>query len=223
MAVKLNTVEHAIAAGSILFAGFDTEELKLAFELLGARKRHFPKGSLLQRIGEPFSHCGIVLSGEVECSFHNEGFGQVGVNRFTAGETYGASLACAEVDTSPMQIAAFSDADVLQLDFSSLGLSSNETIELRLALNMVRVLSKQNMHLNRKVRIFGQSSMRDRIAVFLSECETDDQGFAIVPYSQTGLARFLGVNRSALSREMRRMRDEGILVTDGSRMRLTCR
>ena len=77
-----------------------------------------------------------------------------------------------------------------------------------------------NLHLNRKVRIFGQSSMRDRLAVYLAECETDDQGFAIVPYSQTGLARFLGVNRSALSREMGRMRDEGVLVTDGSRMRL---
>lgn len=223
MSVKISTVERAIAAGSLLFDGFDSEELESAFDLLRARRGHFPKGSFLQRIGEPFSYFGIVLSGEVECSFHNEDFGQIGMNRFTAGETYGASLACAGVDASPMQVVALSDADVLLLDFSSIGYSSGGPVEARLALNMVRVLSRRNLHLNRKVRIFGQSSMRDRLAVYLAECETDDQGFAIVPYSQTGLARFLGVNRSALSREMGRMRDEGILVTDGTRMRLTHR
>ena len=223
MAVRINEVERTIAAGSLLFENLEPEELETAFELLRARRKHLPKGSFLQRAGEPFSHFGIVLAGEIECSFQNEGFGQIGVNRFTAGETYGAALACAGIGASPMQVTAISDADVLLLDFSSIGSSSGGPVEAKLAQNMVRVLERQNLHLNRKVRIFGQSSMRDRLAVYLAECATDDQGFAIVPYSQTGLARYLGVNRSALSREIGRMRDEGILVTDGTRMRLVRR
>ncbi len=223
MTARISAGERSIAASSLLFEGLGDEGLESAFELLKARRRHFPKGSFLQRIGEPVSHFGIVLTGELECSFHNEGFGQVGMSRFTVGETYGVTLACAGVDESPMQVVALSDADVLLLDCSTLASSSKEPLVARLALNMVRVLARQNLHLNRKVRILGQSSMRDRLAVYLAECETDDQGFAIVPYSQTDLARFLGVNRSALSREIGRMRDEGVLVTDGMRMRLVNR
>lgn len=221
MAARISVVERAIAAGSLLFDGFGSEELETAFDLLGALRRHVSKGSFLQRVGEPFTRFGIVLAGEVECSFHNEGFDQIGMSRFTTGETYGASLACAGVDASPVQIVALSDTDVLLLDCSSLESSLGEPVAVKLTLNMLHALARQNLHLNRKVRIFGQSRMRDRLAVYLAECETDDQGFAIVPYSQTDLARFLGVNRSALSREMGRMRNEGALVTDGSRMRLT--
>lgn len=220
MVARVSESERVIAAGTFLFANFEPEELETALELLKARRKRFPKGAFLQRIGEPFSHFGIVLAGEIECSFQNEGFGKIDMNRFTAGETYGAALACAGVSSSPMQVAAVSDADVLLLDFSSIESSSEGTVEAKLALNMVRVLARQNLLLNRKVRIFGQSSIRDRLAVYLAECATDDRGFAIVPYSQTALARYLGVNRSALSREIGRMRDEGLLVTDGTRMRL---
>lgn len=220
MAAKINEVERTIASSSLLFDNIGPEELETSFELLRARRKHFPKGSFLQRAGEPFSQFGIVLAGEVECSFQNEDFGQIGMSRFTAGETYGAPFACAGVDASPMQVIALSDADVLLLDFTSLNAAPGGSVETRLALNMVRVLARQNLYLNRKVRIFGQSGIRDRLAVYLADCETDDQGFAIVPYSQTDFARYLGVNRSALSREIGRMRDEGILVTDGMRMRI---
>ncbi|MCI6681417.1 MAG: helix-turn-helix domain-containing protein, partial [Parafannyhessea umbonata] len=45
-------------------------------------------------------------------------------------------------------------------------------------------------------------------------------GWVTVPLSQTALAQFIGGNRSAVSREMGRMVDEGVLERDGNRMRL---
>ena len=48
----------------------------------------------------------------------------------------------------------------------------------------------------------------------------DEKACYTLPYSRTGLADFLCVDRSALSRELCRMRDEGVLDFSGSKLRL---
>ena len=45
-------------------------------------------------------------------------------------------------------------------------------------------------------------------------------GYVKIPFTQTALAEHLGVNRSALSRELGRMQSEGVLEVDGRKMRI---
>ncbi|MBQ2427106.1 MAG: winged helix-turn-helix domain-containing protein, partial [Ruminococcus sp.] len=47
----------------------------------------------------------------------------------------------------------------------------------------------------------------------------DKNGWVKIPFNKTVLAEYLGVNRSALSRELGRMQDEEILISDGRKMK----
>ena len=88
-------------AKSPLFAGVSRENLPRVLVLMRARCHSFAKGEVLQGFGEPFRYVGILMSGEVEGSFDSERFDRINVNRFTAGQMYGAAFACARDPESP--------------------------------------------------------------------------------------------------------------------------
>ena len=74
--------------------------------------------------------------------------------------------------------------------------------------------------MNQKVRILSQKGLRDRILFYLDTLPKDKNGFVKIPFTRTALAEYLGVNRSALSREIGRMQNENLLIVDGSKMKL---
>ena len=58
------------------------------------------------------------------------------------------------------------------------------------------------------------------IFIYLRTLPKDKDGYAKIPFTQTALAEYLGVNRSALSRELGRMQNEGLLVIDGKKIKI---
>lgn len=60
----------------------------------------------------------------------------------------------------------------------------------------------------------------DCILVYLQNLPFEKDGWATLPLTQTELARYLSVNRSALSRELGRMVDEGVVQMDGKNLRI---
>ncbi|MBR2789513.1 MAG: Crp/Fnr family transcriptional regulator [Eggerthellaceae bacterium] len=220
MFASLTTEEQRLLGASPLFAGLTARELVEGIEILQARRRSFAKGEFIQHIGEPFRYAGIVLSGAVECSFTTEAFNRISVRHLETGELFGETLAWARVQKSPMQVTALQDSTVLLFSIEALKAETLSPVAVKIGRNLVGVLVSINLHLNRRVRVLGQGSIRDRLRVFLAESETGPDGFVRLPFSYTELAGILGVNRSALSREIGRMRDEGLLDTGGQALRL---
>ena len=70
------------------------------------------------------------------------------------------------------------------------------------------------------MRILAQKRLRDRLKIYLQTLTPDAKGYYSLPYTRTELADFLCVDRSALSRELCRMRDEGILDFSGAKIHL---
>lgn len=85
---------------------------------------------------------------------------------------------------------------------------------------LIQILASQNVFSNLKLRIANQRVLRDRVLVYLHSLAPDANGFISVPFTRTALAGFLGVNRSALSRGLGRMQDDGLIAVDGEKMKL---
>ena len=81
-------------------------------------------------------------------------------------------------------------------------------------------MAQQLLFFNTKVRILAQKRLRDRLKIYLQTLTPDEKGCYSLPYTRTELADFLCVDRSALSRELCRMRDEGILDFSGAKIHL---
>ena len=74
----------------------------------------------------------------------------------------------------------------------------------------MKMISKRNSLLNDKIDIIAQKTTRDKILALLETFRNGEKVFSI-PYSREEMAKFLCVDRSAMSRELCKMRDEGIL------------
>lgn len=75
---------------------------------------------------------------------------------------------------------------------------------------VIRLLSDKAVHLNERVQVLTQGSIRDKLRCYfqLMEARCSQNTFEI-PYSYTGLAEYLAVDRSAMMRELKAMQDAG--------------
>lgn len=205
-----------------LFGTIDPADYPELLDFLQASVRRFRKGQMLVNLGDPFRHIGIVLEGTLEGSFENENFDQINMNYFQKGALFGEALALANIEYSPIQLRALEDSLVLYLDPSVIYRAEawDSPSKKSIIANLVRGLSLQNVFLNLKIRIHTQKSIRDKVLIYLYSLPAGPDGWKTVPFSQTALAEFLGVNRSALARELTKMKADGVLKTDRRRFLL---
>lgn len=197
-----------------LFRDFSEEDLHKVLEYLRARERSFKRGEIILHIGEKICYAGIILEGEIECSFQDYDFNKYNMNHFSEGDLFGETMACLEIDKSPMQVFAVTDCSILLLDFRVLKEAKFECQSL-LTENLIHIFAEQNYFLNQKIRIVTQKNLRSKIFAYINSIQPDDKDNRKLPFSKTALSEFLCVNRAALSRELRKMINEGILEMNG--------
>ena len=165
---------------------------------------------------------GLLLKGRIESSFQNENFDQITMHTFSDGYLFGEALVINGAKNSPVQVRAVEDSIVLLIDLEMIyTVADSSPIRTLLAENLIKSLAKKNLILNQKVRILSQKSLRDRIYIYLASLPKDKNGYVKIPFTQTALAEYLGVNRSALSRELGRMQNEGLLEVEGRKMKIS--
>lgn len=204
-----------------LFDGIKDEQLADAIKLLNGRIKKVVKDNYIVQLGGTIQYAGLLLKGKIESSFQNENFDQITMHTFTGGYLFGEGLVINHAKNSPVQLRAVEDCVVLFIDLDMIyAAADNSPIRNILARNLIKSLAKKNLILNQKVRILSQKSLRDRIFIYLRTLPKDKDGYVKIPFTQTALAEYLGVNRSALSRELGRMLNEGLLVIDGKRIKV---
>ena len=204
-----------------LFDGIKDEQLADAIKLLNGRIKKVIKDDYIVQLGGTIQYAGLLLKGKIESSFQNENFDQITMHTFTGGYLFGEGLVINHAKNSPVQVRAVEDSVVLFIDLEMIyAAAGNSPVRNILARNLIKSLAKKNLILNQKVRILSQKSLRDRIFIYLRTLPKDRDGYVKIPFTQTALAEYLGVNRSALSRELGRMQNEGLLVINGKKIKI---
>mgnify|MGYP001873672035 FL=1 len=220
--LELNKTFFLTLSKCTLFSHIPETAYHDLLQFMQASIKFYKKDEFLLHIGEPFLYAGVVLNGTVEGSFLSETFDKISMNHFKASSFFGEALACKQVPYSPIQLRAVTDCTVLFLDLHILleNHDVKDRFQQQFSINLIECLAVQNIFSNLKLRIMGQKSLRARIYLYLNSLIPDKDGWLQIPFSQTVLAEFLGVNRSALSRELGRMQDEGLIQINGKRIQL---
>jgi len=194
---------------STIFRGVGEENLSKALKCLKGRFVTFGKDEVITG-GRNMAI--VLLSGCVSYSFLDEDSGRVNIRNIASGETFFPSSS-----TSP-EHRATRDSSALILDLTKV-MGSEETecpLRRKLSRNTFSILQSEKEELEKEVRIIAQRRLRDKIRLYLEECEIDEDGSILLKYSRNDLAEHLYADRSALSREMGRMRDEGKIEISGN-------
>lgn len=195
-----------------LFENIEPSAYPNVLTCLEARKETFEKGAYIIFAGEQVKYAGIILSGEVETIFYNESGAQHRVKRFLKGEMFGEAFACVPEQNSTVNIIANKKSEILLLNigalFSERACCCKNASQV--SMNLLKQMAEKNIFLNQKIEILAQKKIREKLKAYLRALDLCEQ-LPAVKQSKTDLAYFLGVERSALSRELCLMRDEGII------------
>ncbi len=203
-----------------LFNGIQPKRYKSALDCLNAKIANYKKGTHIIEIDEACNHTGIVLQGTLEEFIYDEDGNQVNICRFSSGQVFGAEMACSHWTTSPVCLMANTDCTVLLLNFNTLLAQHNLNCPCRMQVtaNLMQSMAQQMLFFNTKIHILAQKRLRDRLRIYLNSLSPDKNGCYNLPYNRSELADFLCVDRSALSRELCRLRDDGLINFSGSKI-----
>lgn len=203
-----------------LFDNIPDEQLADAIKLMNGRIKKIEKDDFIVQLDGELPSAGLLLKGRIESSFQNENFDQITMHSFGGGYLFGEALVINNAKNSPVQVRAVEDCIVLFIDLKVIYHSDVQSpLHVILTENLIKSLARKNLILNQKVRILSRKSLRERILFYLGTLPKDKNGWVKIPFNKTVLAEYLGVNRSALSRELGRMQDEEILISDGRKMK----
>ena len=212
-----------VLSGCPLFAGIERAEIKEMLNCLDGKIVGITKGDPVFLEGEPAWFVGVVLSGAVQI-VRDDYYGNRSVlTVVTPGGLFAEAFACAGVEVLPVSAIALHTSTVLLLNCRRIltGDTNPCAFHRRLEGNLLREMARKNLMLTRKIRCMSQKTTREKLMTFLLEqAKEQGSGEFTIPYDRQALADYLGVERSAMSAEIGKLKKAGIIETSGSRFRI---
>lgn len=197
-----------------LFRGISPEECGEMMALGCVRTADFEKGAVLFRTGDVTGEFGVLLSGEVHVESGDLWGNRVILHSIPAGHAFAETYALCGV---PMMadVIAVQPSRVLFIRLAALldEANSAQPWYTKLLRNLTLLFARKNLTWSGRVFCLSAKGIRSRVMMYLSAqaAQAGSTEFSI-PFDRQQLADYLNVERSALSKELGRMRNEGILT-----------
>ena len=197
---------------TIIFKGMTENEIIDALRGLNAITKRYEKGSTILCAGSTTGSMGLVLEGSV--TIENNDFwgnktilGYVGKNEFFA-ETYGI------LSDEPMlvDVVANEDCRIVFLAIAILrsDIFQNEAWASKIVSNLLMISTQKNLALSGRSFHISHKTVRARVMSYLNSESIRKGKMAFnIPFNRQQMADYLNLDRTALSKELGRMRKDG--------------
>lgn len=206
-----------------LFADIANEQLESLMGCLAARRASYKKEDFIFRMDERAVYVGILLSGGANVIQEDFWGNRVILTHVTPGELFGEAFSCVETERLPISVVATESSEVMLIDYRKIVTvcSTACVFHSRLISNMMQILANKNIMLTRKMEYVSKRTTREKLLAFFSAQAMQAKNKEIViPFNRQELADYLCVERSALSRVLMEMKEEGLLDYDKNRFTL---
>lgn len=211
MAIKIYSPNYANIP---LFNGLAREEINEILQNFHGLIKHFPKSDYIYLAGDCIENLCVVLEGTVQM-IKEDILGEKSIiANLGSGSVFAENFLGKLGDRSVVSYFAASDSEVLMLPLGKMLFdgSSHSEANRRLMCNIVSILADNNTRLIEKTEILCKKTLRSKILAYLEqEAKYNNNTRFTIPFNRTDLANYLDADRSALTRELARMREEGLI------------
>ena len=197
-----------------ILSGLTESELKDMKEQHCMRGKKYKKGELIFHIGDQIKELGIVLMGQVIIESIDLWGNKALLSSVPAGQVFAETYALLNTPIM-VNVVAAEDCHILFINTHILMQSSfsEKSWQHKLTKNLLAISTRKNLTLSNRIFCTTSKKIRGRLLTYLS-------GYAVqqgksefdIPFNRQQLADFLNLDRSALSKELCKMRDEGMLT-----------
>ena len=207
-----------------LFNGIAPDDLERLLDCLAARTEEFDRGETVMFTGDAVKTAGLVLSGSLKVTREDADGDAVILTELGVAEVFGEVFAFAGVPNSPVTVTASGRSRVMFIDCGKIvaDCRSSCSFHTKLTKNMLSLIAQKALMLNQKIEIISRRTVRKKILSFFDIHRNGARSFTI-PYNREEMARYICADRSALSNELCKMRDEGLIKFYKNRFELLSR
>lgn len=215
-------LDLSVLKSGMLFRNLSDEEIETVIETMSPHRCKYPKRAVVARDGDLFPEIGILLSGSVHLAHVDSNGNSNLMDVLYTGDTLGELNAVGRYRLH-ISVTAAEPTEILFLSVDQLLRKNVLTAptQIRFLQNLTLAMAQKAQKLTCKLEDSTRRSTRERLQDYLSGQyhRTKSRTFSI-PLNRQDLADFLFVDRSAMSNELCKMRDEGLLRFDKSRFEL---
>ena len=200
-----------------LFSGVTHTEITTMENCLQAKLLTFQKGEYVLHEGEHLDRISVLVKGKLLVQ-HDDYWGNRNIiHAIHVGELFGEAYVSPESGAFPNDVIAVEDSVVISFDVKRILTVCSTACRFHsmVVQNLFFAISEKSRALMQKIGHVSKRSTRAKLLSYLSdEARKHNTGHFTIPFTRQQLADYLCVDRSAMSNELCKMRDEGLLEFD---------
>ena len=207
---------------SILIKGIKVEELSSMLGCLRGVIKNYKKGENVISEGSKIKKFGLLIEGKLQIVQYDYWGNKSVLSIIMPKQIFGEAFAYVTKPFS-MNVEATENSKILFLDSEKLSTPCENccSFHKQLVKNLLYIISNKNVNLTEKIECMSQRTTREKLLIFLNmeSIKNNSKEFTI-SFDRQALADYLGVERSAMSAELSKLRNEGILETNKNYFKL---
>ncbi len=206
-----------------MFAGLVDDEIASMLSCLRARLKTYKKGEYVLRQGEHLNDIVVLAKGNLHIQKDDYWGNRSILGQIEVSEMFGEAYVAPESIALLNDVVAIEDSTVIFFDVKRVltTCSSAYRFHSMVVQNMFFAISDKNRKLVQKLSHMSKRSTREKLISYLSEeAKKHSSASFAIPFNRQQLADFLSVDRSAMSNELCKMRDEGLLEFEKNQFKL---
>lgn len=206
-----------------LFQGMSEQEIETLLSSLSFHEKSFYKNDTIFHAGKKINDIGIVLSGSVNVVVNYYWGGSSIFGHFEAGHIFGETYAILDDYKLMVDVVAQEDSRIMFINLNKLlNICQNSSKSYyKIIYNLIQIASRKNLTLSLRMMYTAPKTIREKLFLYLSAMAKRERNNEFsIPFSRQQLADYLGVDRSALSNELSKMKKDGLLECKKNRFKL---
>ncbi len=207
------------------FRNMSREEIEQALPRLRAGEKAYKKGAVILNAGQPTDRMGLVLEGSATIESNDLWGNRTILSHVGEGEFFAETYAWLSNEVVLVDVVANEDCRILFLTAGVLHALSpiQYPWTSKLTINLLSISAQKNLTLTGRSFHTAPKSARARIMAYLNTVSLQKRSREFsIPFDRQQLADYLNLERSAMSKELGRMRDEGLIRTRKNHFTLLC-
>ena len=201
-----------------IFKNFSIDEIIEIFSVISFYEKDYKKNDIILAENTKVEYFGIITNGKIALS-NFDYFGNRNIlNVFEKGDSFAEALVSLEIQI-PHEVISLTDSSIVWIEYKSL---SKSLYYQKILNNLLNIISTKNLILNKKLQILSKRTTREKILEYLSNQKKAlslDSNFEI-NLNRNEMADYLELDRSNLSRELGKLKKEGIIDFKKNKFRL---
>ena len=197
----------------------EPEKMMICFK---SQIKTFPAHEQLLSSSASANQIGVLLSGEADLiKYDYDGYRSI-IEHLTDQDIFG-HLLLQPFDETPMEVVSCTNCQVLFFDYKCLIKRCTHacTHHSMLVNNVLQIFSSKTRQLHTRLNILSQRSIRNKLLTYFRHLAYEHHSDSfILPFTLNSMADYLFIDRSAMLREMKKMRDENLIQSKGRRITL---